>query len=426
MAACVYSVERRPHTFMAERKLPARAAILAAGCIMFLFTGTIYAWSILSSPFPVEFGWTSAQLGLNFTIVMSCFCIGGLAGSFVTRRLSARVTVLIGAVMCFLGYFLCSRITAQSLWLLYISYGGLIGLGVGFSYNAVLGTVVGWFPDKKGFASGVLLMGFGCSTLIMGNLADRLFNSAMGWRTTYLLLGAATLVVLLIGSRWVVPNPHMAAPAGSAAATARREYTTGQMVKTAAFWLLFFIIVCSNLIGTGVIGHSRYIAVEAGVATGITALVVGLQSVCNGLGRLAFGTLFDNSGGGRPAAHRLLLWRHAHYDLHRHGRLLRYPKLRHQFQHRQYEYAARFLWCYHCRRHPDRLRYLCYGVPGVPRRHCRGHSAGSRLPWGRQKTIIFPLVPLFSVKGGTFCLIILQNSQINSIPIVYIVIIDKH
>lgn len=278
---------------MAERKLPARAAILAAGCIMFLFTGTIYAWSILSSPFPVEFGWTSAQLGLNFTIVMSCFCIGGLAGSFVTRRLSARVTVLIGAVMCFLGYFLCSRITAQSLWLLYISYGGLIGLGVGFSYNAVLGTVVGWFPDKKGFASGVLLMGFGCSTLIMGNLADRLFNSAMGWRTTYLLLGAATLVVLLIGSRWVVPNPHMAAPAGSAAATARREYTTGQMVKTAAFWLLFFIIVCSNLIGTGVIGHSRYIAVEAGVATGITALVVGLQSVCNGLGRLAFGALFD-------------------------------------------------------------------------------------------------------------------------------------
>lgn len=164
---------------MAERKLPTRAAILAAGCIMFLFTGTIYAWSILSSPFPVEFGWTSAQLGLNFTIVMSCFCIGGLAGSFVTRRLSARVTVLIGAVMCFLGYFLCSRITAQSLWLLYISYGGLIGLGVGFSYNAVLGTVVGWFPDKKGFASGVLLMGFGCSTLIMGNLADRLFNSAM-------------------------------------------------------------------------------------------------------------------------------------------------------------------------------------------------------------------------------------------------------
>ena len=105
---------------------------------------------------------------------MSCFCIGGLSGSFVTRRLSARVTVLIGAAMCFLGYFLCSRVTAHSLWLLYLSYGGQIGLGVGFSYNAVLGTVVGWFPDKKGFASGVLLMGFGCSTLIMGNLADRL------------------------------------------------------------------------------------------------------------------------------------------------------------------------------------------------------------------------------------------------------------
>ena len=281
---------------MVERKLPARAAILAAGCFMFLFTGTIYAWSILSSPFPAEFGWTSAQLGLNFTIVMSCFCIGGLSGSFVTRRLSARVTVLIGAAMCFLGYFLCSRVTAHSLWLLYLSYGGLIGLGVGFSYNAVLGTVMGWFPDKKGFASGVLLMGFGCSTLIMGNLADRLFRSAMGWRTTYLLLGAATLVVLLIGSRWVIAAPPAAPSGEGAAAVARREYTTGQMVRTAAFWLLFFVIVCSNMIGTGVIGHSRYIAVEAGVATGVTALVVGLQSVCNGIGRLAFGALFDKKG----------------------------------------------------------------------------------------------------------------------------------
>ena len=192
---------------MAERKLPARAAILAAGCIMFLFTGTIYAWSILSSPFPAEFGWTSAQLGLNFTIVMSCFCIGGLSGSFVTRRLSARVTVLIGAAMCFLGYFLCSRVTAHSLWLLYLSYGGLIGLGVGFSYNAVLGTVMGWFPDKKGFASGVLLMGFGCSTLVMGNIAEILFRSGIGWRATYLLLGAATLVVLLSPPAKEQPTP---------------------------------------------------------------------------------------------------------------------------------------------------------------------------------------------------------------------------
>lgn len=240
---------------MADRKLPSRAAILAAGCIIFLFTGTIYAWSILSAPFPAEFGWTSAQLGLNFTIVMSCFCIGGLAGSFVTRRLSARTTVVIGAVMCFLGYFLCSRITMNTLWLLYISYGGLIGLGVGCSYNAILGTVVGWFPDKKGFASGVLL----------------------------------------IGSRWVIAPPS-AAHSGEGATAVCREYTTGQMVKTGAFWLLFFIIVCSNLIGTGIIGHSRYIAVEAGVAAGITALVVGLQSVCNGLGRLAFGALFDKKG----------------------------------------------------------------------------------------------------------------------------------
>ena len=121
-------------------------------------------------------------------------------------------------------------------------------------------------------------------------------RSAIGWRATYLLLGAATLVVLLIGSRWVIAAPPVVPSGEGATDTDSREYTTGQMVKTGAFWLLFFIIVCSNLVGIGVIGHSRYIAVEAGVAAGVTALVVGLQSVCNGLGRLAFGALFDKKG----------------------------------------------------------------------------------------------------------------------------------
>lgn len=275
-------------------KIPSRGSILAMGVLMFLFTGTIYAWSILSSPFPTEFGWSSAQLGLNFTLVMACFCTGGLVGSFITKRWSARITVLFGAVLCLVGYFLCSRITADTLILLYLSYGVCIGLGVGASYNALLGTVVSWFPDKKGFASGVLLMGFGCSTLIMGNLANLLFGTAFGWRNTYLLLGVGTFLVLVIGSRWVIAAPPAAPAAGQA--QNNNDYTTAQMIKLPAFWLLFFVIVCSNLIGTGIIGHSRYVASEAGVAASISALVVGLQSVCNGFGRLTIGTLFDRFG----------------------------------------------------------------------------------------------------------------------------------
>ena len=278
------------------QKTNIRWLYLAVGTFAMLFAGILYAWSILKAPFSVEFGWSPSDLTLNFTITMSFFCMGGLLGAQISKRMGSRFAIVISGLLASGGFALTSLLTGTSVALLYLAYGFLAGLGIGISYNVVVATVSAWFPDKKGFASGVLLMGFGCSTLIMGNLADRLFNSAMGWRTAYLLLGAATLVVLLIGSRWVVPNPQMAAPAGSAAAPTRREYTAGQMVKTAAFWLLFFIIVCSNMIGTGVIGHSRYIAVEAGVATGITALVVGLQSVCNGLGRLAFGTLFDKKG----------------------------------------------------------------------------------------------------------------------------------
>lgn len=276
------------------KKVPARGAVLAAGCMMFLFTGIIYAWSILSAPFGEEFGWNSAQLGLNFTLVMSCFCIGGLVGSFVTRRISARVTVWVGGIMCALGYLLCSRIRADILWLLYLSYGVLIGLGVGCSYNAILGTVVGWFPEKKGFASGVLLMGFGLSTLIMGNAADLLFRTALGWRNTYLLLGGVTLLVLLLGGRFMAAPPPREAAAD--AASGHWDHSPGAMLRTGTFWLLFAIIVCSNLIGTGVIGHSRYLAQETGILAASAPLVVGLQSVCNGVGRLAVGALFDRCG----------------------------------------------------------------------------------------------------------------------------------
>lgn len=82
--------------------------------------------------------------------------------------------------------------------MLYLTYGVLTGLGIGIAYNVVIGTVSAWFPDQKGLCSGCLMMGFGASSLILGNAADALFKSAFGWRTTYIILGASICIVLLL------------------------------------------------------------------------------------------------------------------------------------------------------------------------------------------------------------------------------------
>lgn len=129
----------------------------------------VYAWSVLSTPIAAEFtSWTKAQLSLTFTIVMILFCIGSLLCGLLSGKLSAKMSVRIGAVLFLLGFFLASR--TQSVAMLYIGFGVLCGLSSGLCYNAVMSTMVRWFPDRPGLISGVLLMGFGGGSFIIGKL----------------------------------------------------------------------------------------------------------------------------------------------------------------------------------------------------------------------------------------------------------------
>ena len=145
------------------------------GVIVLLFAGLVYAWSVLSTPIGAEFtGWTKAQLSLTFTLVMILFCIGSLLCGLLAGRLSAKNAVRLGAVLFLAGFFIASR--CQSPLTLYLGFGVLCGLGSGLSYNAVMSTMVRWFPDRPGLISGVLLMGFGGGSFLGGN-ASQIFGA---------------------------------------------------------------------------------------------------------------------------------------------------------------------------------------------------------------------------------------------------------
>ena len=273
---------------MTEKKYP-RTAALAAGTVIMLFYGLLYAWSIFSSPFQKEFGWTAAQLGLCFTFVMIFFCLGGIAGSFLTGKLGLMKTILIGGVLDFAGYGLVYFLSGNSIAFLFVLF-IISSLGCGIVYNAVVSYVVSLFPDKKGLASGVLLLGFGASTLVFGTIASSIMESA-GWRITYVLTAVCLLLVAFFGRIFLNCEK-----AENKAGTAGGGLTTGEMVKTSTFWIFFFATALLSLFGQGIIGHGKNIAAEGGADAALATLSVGLISVANGLGRIVFGTLYDKKG----------------------------------------------------------------------------------------------------------------------------------
>ena len=287
-----------------KQNISVRWAYLVIGVIAMLFAGILYAWSILKSPFAAEFGWGASNLALNFTLAMCFFCIGGLLGAQLAKRAGHKIAIIVAGVLAALGFILTSSLPGTSVVMLYITYGVLAGLGIGIAYNVVIATVSAWFPDKKGLCSGCLMMGFGASALVLGNVADSLMkNDLIGWRTTYVILGIAIGVVLVIAALLlkkpsadvVLPQPKAAKAAGTEAFE-RRDYTPGQMLCRASFWMAFICLVFLSAVGSSVISFAKDLALSVEAPESLAVTLVGVLSVCNGLGRIITGAVFDLIG----------------------------------------------------------------------------------------------------------------------------------
>ena len=286
-----------------KQNLSVRWIYLGIGVISMLFSGVLYAWSILKSPLSAEFGWGASELALNFTLAMSFFCIGGLLGANLSKRLGHRIALIVAGTLSALGFVLTASLSGSSVGMLYITYGVLSGLGIGISYNVVIATVSAWFPDKKGLCSGCLMMGFGASALILGNIANSLFNSSFGWRTTYIVLGIAICVVLILAglllrkpdSQMVLPTPKTNTGSG-AEDFEHTDYTSGQMLRRPSFWMAFICISFLAAVGSSVISFAKDLALSVNAPESLAVTLVGVLSVCNGFGRILTGALFDSIG----------------------------------------------------------------------------------------------------------------------------------
>lgn len=273
---------------------------LFAGTIMLLFHGVIYAWSIFRRPFNNIYPeWTVSQLSLTFTISIVFFCLGTFTAGNMSRKLHVKYILLIAAAILFTGFMGVSQIEKfepeAALKLLYLFYGVLGGGSIGMGYNAIISAVNKWFPDRLGLASGVMMMGFGLGGIVLGGAINGLIENA-GLFLTFKLLAVSTTIVLLAGAFYLkTPDTAEMMRNSGNINNSRESYTAREMIATKNFWFFMLWAILMNSAGLLIINSAASIALAFG-ASAVLGLTV---SVCNGLGRVMMGYVFDKLLGKR-------------------------------------------------------------------------------------------------------------------------------
>ncbi|MBR4973849.1 MAG: MFS transporter [Clostridia bacterium] len=287
-----------------KSNLNKRWIYLISGVFTMLFSGVLYAWSILKITFKSEFNWNDSVLAFNFTLTMCFFCLGAFFGSLICKKVGSKITLILAGLLVGTGFVTTGNLTPQMPYLLYITYAALSGTGIGISYNVVVSTVNLWFPDKKGFSSGCLMMGFGFSTLLLGNIISTFFeNENIGWRKAYIILGIVVAIVLLLAGLVIKkPSSDIEFPSPKEKKNIRKEsfevrdWSTKEMAKSFTFWRAFVFMALTTAVGNSVISFARDLVISVEATPALATTLVGVLSVFNGVGRILTGAVYDSLG----------------------------------------------------------------------------------------------------------------------------------
>jgi len=275
-----------------------RWGIAAAGFLMQMALGAVYAWSVFKTPLTKQFHWTTPDVTLTFTICIFVLGISAFFGGLWLNRTGPRTVALTGGFLYGLGVFLAS-FSADKLWWLYLSYGVIGGIGLGFGYIVPVAVLVKWFPDRRGLITGVAVGGFGAGALVTAPLATRLIQS-VGVLQTFAWLGAGYLIVTMATGFFMQNPPDGWKPEGwapSALQSSQRaasDYTLVDALKTWQWWALWLLLFLNTSAGISLISQESPIFQELTKATAIVAAgMVGVVSIGNAVGRVFWAWMSD-------------------------------------------------------------------------------------------------------------------------------------
>jgi MFS family permease len=292
-----------------------------------LCIGQIYAFSVFNKPLTKVIGiteqipedWKLTELGWIFTIAL--FTLGASAATFGkwVERVGPRKTMFVAA-LCFSSGFLVSAlgIYLHQLWLLYVGSGLLGGMGLGLGYISPVSTLIKWFPDRPGMATGMAIMGFGGGAMIASPLSVKLMEhyataTSTGVMETFITMGLIYLVLMMFGSIIVrIPQEGWKPKGFNPEKKKQAKLITSENVlvdnamKTPQFWLLFSVLLMNVSAGIGVLGQASVmiqemfsvssVGAELAVDATAAAMFVGILSLFNMVGRFFWSSLSDYIG----------------------------------------------------------------------------------------------------------------------------------
>jgi MFS family permease len=279
-----------------------------AALAVHLSIGEVYAFSVFKTPLVDHFDSSLTAVGIVFSIAIAMLGLSAAVLGRWVERVGPRKAMFTAALCWAAGFAIAALgVAVDSLWLVYLGYGVLGGIGLGIGYISPVSTLIKWFPDRPGMATGLAIMGFGGGAIIAAPLsnsllsafADRPQDAIVG---SFLVLGAIYLIAMLLGAFTVRVPADDWAPDGAAASKPSVEAGAGvdaaRAIRTPQFWLLWTVLFCNVTAGIGILEQASpmiqdfFPSVTAAAAAGF----VGLLALCNMSGRFVWSSTSDVIG----------------------------------------------------------------------------------------------------------------------------------
>ena len=291
---------------MASARLPNRWGIAVAAVIMQICLGAVYGWSVFVKPLIAVEHWKLTDVSLNFTLAIFFLGVGTVIGGLWQDRVGPRKVATVAGILYGIGYMVAGFAAAHhSLQGLYLGYGALTGIGMGMGYICPVATLVKWFPDRRGLMTGVAVCGYGFGALIMSPFAAwEIIHH--GIPATFWTLGVVYMIVVVLAAQFYANPPQGWRPAGweprtsVAKAASTYNFTVSEAMRTWQFYLLFALLFLNVSAGIMIISQASPMAQQiVGMTVLQAAGMVGVISICNGLGRVFWAWVSDSLGRAR-------------------------------------------------------------------------------------------------------------------------------
>jgi len=275
-----------------------RWVIVLCSLIIQINLGTLYTWSIFKNPLIKQFGWDPVSTSFVFSIIIVVFYGSTIPWGRIQDRFGPRWVATCGGVLYGLSILLASQTT--SLIYFYLTYGVIGAIGIGAGYVCPLATCMKWFPDKRGFITGIIVAGFGLGAMIFTGFVNNLIDSR-GVLGSFEILGWVYGTLIVVASQFLRNPPKGYTPAGwtlpaDQEMSSTRDFEWTGMMRTRQFWIIALSYIFGANTGLMIVSNIISIATTEGV-TGATALfAVTVLSLCNSAGRIGGGLTSDKFG----------------------------------------------------------------------------------------------------------------------------------